>query len=411
MVNGPLLISTGKLKNDCLKDKVAIVTGGGNGIGFEAARALVWLGSNVVIAEIDKIGGRSAALKINEEAGSEKAIFFHTDIGDEGGIEHLKFETQRRLGKVDIVLNNATVAPLGAIKDKLVRDWDRSYRVNLRGPAMLARAFLPEMLERNSGVFVGVSSFGGAYMGAYESLKRAQVVLVDTLAEELEGTEVIAFTIGPGQARTSTLEESVKEIAPLYGKTPEEFIEMNKEALISVEAAGAGFAASIALAPTFRGLETTSLQALLTAGIKIDHNSPESKRSTLSFEQMDRALKLCREVRKTLAEQSDDWKKRPLFERKWVINDFNRNTGIPVEKWLAQLDKLCQCLESHGPVTADILEIPLEKIASYWKHQADLARGYTKNPDELKKQLEILGEWEKTTEKLAELICRNSKAN
>jgi NAD(P)-dependent dehydrogenase (short-subunit alcohol dehydrogenase family) len=408
MINNPLLISTGNLTNDSLKDKVAIVTGGGNGIGFEAVRALVWLGANVVIAEIDKIAGRAAALKVNEEFGEEKAVFFHTDIGDEGGVEHLKFETQRRFGKADIVLNNATVAPLGAVKDKLVRDWDRSYRVNLRGPAMLARAFIPEMLERNSGIFVCVSSFGGAYMGAYESLKRAQVVLADTLGEELEGTGVIAFTIGPGQARTRTLEESVREIAPLYGKTPEEFIEMNKEALISVEAAGAGFAAAIALAPQFRGTETTSLQALLAAEIRISQDSAEEMSFTLSFEQKKRALNLCQDVRKTLAEQSDGWKKRPIFERKWVINDFNRNTGMPVEKWLEQLDKLRQCLESQGPMTSEIHEIPIEKIADYWKHQADLARGYTKNPDELKKQLEILQNWEKTTEKLAELVCLKS---
>jgi NAD(P)-dependent dehydrogenase (short-subunit alcohol dehydrogenase family) len=235
MTGKGLLISTGNLTRKTLAGQVAIVTGGGKGIGFEAARALAWLGAIVFIAEIDKIAGKAAALSINEELGNENTTFFYEDVGDEGGIEHLKYEVLRRYGRIDIVLNNATIAPLGAVKDKPISDWDRSYRVNLRGPALLAKACLPDMLKRNYGVFVCVSSFGGPYMAAYECFKRAQVVLADILAEELEGTGVIAFTIGPGQAPTATLKESIEVLAPLYGKTPQEFLDMNREASISVE--------------------------------------------------------------------------------------------------------------------------------------------------------------------------------
>jgi NAD(P)-dependent dehydrogenase (short-subunit alcohol dehydrogenase family) len=404
MSSSPVLISTGKLTRDSLAGQVAIVTGAGHGIGIEAARALAWLGAKVVIAEIDKTAGKDAAQKINEEMGSGNALFMHADVGDEGSIEHLKREALHQYGKVDIVLNNATIAVLGAVKDRPIEEWDRSYSVNLRGPVMLARAFLPDMLKRNYGVLVFVSSFGGAYMAAYETFKRAQVTLADTLADELEETGVIAFTIGPGQVLTQTLEDAAKKLAPMYGKTPEEFINMNQGAIIPVEAAGAGFAAAIALAPQFKGLETTSLQALIAAEIKIPEETGKESQIALSEEQMNQALQLCRAVRRTLAEQSEGWKKRNLFERKWVINDFNRNTGLPIDKWLDALSSLEQSLEAHDLTALKAPNIQLGKIANYWKHQTDLAKGYTKNPEQLQEQLKILGQWWETTEKLANLL-------
>jgi hypothetical protein len=79
--------------------------------------------------------------------------------------------------------------------------------------------------------------------------------------------------------------------------------------------------------------------------------------------------------------------------------------GCPRSGWNCWINSTMQ---SHGPVTFEMPEMHIEKIASYWKHQADLARGYTKNPDELKKQLEILQQWEHTTENLVELVCRDS---
>ncbi len=81
----------------------------------------------------------------------------------------------------------------GAVKDLPIGDWDTSYRVNLRRPVLLARAFLPGMLERDSGVIVCVSSVGEAYMGAYKSFKAAQAHLARILDAELEKTVVITF--------------------------------------------------------------------------------------------------------------------------------------------------------------------------------------------------------------------------
>ena len=167
-----MLISKGNFGQDSLKGEVVVVTGAGRGIGFEAARALVWLGANVVIAEIDEKNGKAAEEAINKEFGVGKAVFVKTDIGKPEDIDQLAEVAQKKYGKIDIVLNNATVFPMGAVKDAPVDSWDFSYRVNLRGPVLLAKKFLPAMLERKHGVFVCVSSSGAApFMGAIRSFQ------------------------------------------------------------------------------------------------------------------------------------------------------------------------------------------------------------------------------------------------
>ena len=134
-----MLISKGNFGQDSLKGEVVVVTGAGRGIGFEAARALVWLGAKVVIAEINEKNGKAAQEVINEEFGEGKAVFVKTDIGEPEDIEHLAEMAQKKFGKIDAVLNNATVFPMGAIKDVPIDSWDFSYRVNLRGPVLLGK--------------------------------------------------------------------------------------------------------------------------------------------------------------------------------------------------------------------------------------------------------------------------------
>ena len=253
-----------------MKGQVAVVTGAGRGIGFEAAKALVWLGANVVIAEINEKNGKSAEENINKEFAGGKAFFVKTDIGSEKDIDKLAEAAMKKFGKVDIVLNNATVFPMGAVKDTPVESWDFSYRVNLRGPVVLARKFLPAMIERKHGVFVCVSSSGAApFMGAYEVFKTAQVELSNTISAEVEGTGVYAFTIGPGISKTPGFVEGGGKVALLMGMSLEELFELNKNAQISPEAAGAGFAIAIALAKKYHGQETSSIQVLREAGIPL----------------------------------------------------------------------------------------------------------------------------------------------
>ncbi len=386
--------------------QVAVVTGAGRGIGFEAARALIWLGAHVVVAEIDRRTGQEAAARLRKVFGEETVTYVHTDIGSERSVQRLKRRILSSHGRVDVVLNNATVTPIGPVHDIPIGQWDASYRVNLRGPALLARAFLPGMLKRDQGVLVCVSSVGEAYMGAYETFKAAQVHLAHTLDAELEGTGVSAFAIGPGLVRTRGAEAGIEQLAPLYGKTVEAFYAMSEEHILSAEAAGAGFAAAVALAPRFRGQEIGALQALHAAGIDVDGDEAGAAAIALSDRELEQALELCRRVRTTLAEQAAGWAERPLFERQWMKRDFNRHAGMTVERWLEGLDGLEQALAAHGQEVVRKASVPLERLSGFYEHLQELAAGYVRDPVKLEEQLATIQEWREDVDRLEATLAR-----
>jgi NAD(P)-dependent dehydrogenase (short-subunit alcohol dehydrogenase family) len=396
-----MLIETGTLTRQSLVGQVAIVTGAGGGIGFEAARALVWLGAHVVIAEIDKSTGKDAAARLTEELGEGTVTFIQTDVGNERSVNRL---ARQMHGKVDIVLNNATIGPLGAVQEVPIEDWDASYRVNLRGPVLLAQAFLPGMLERDYGVFVCVSSVGMAYMGAYEIFKTAQVELANTLDAELEGTGVIVFTIGPGVAPTATAQAGIEQIAPLYGKTVAEFYAMVENQIISVEAAGAGFAAAIALADRFRGQEIDSILALRTAGIELPEEGRETTKVSRTSAEFEQILTLCRQVRTTLVEQSEGWKQRSVFERQYMLRAFKKYASMPEERWLEALETLERCAEARDAGALAAVHAPLSALARFYEHLYGLADGYLKDPAQREEQLQIVRGWQEDAERLKMLM-------
>ena len=395
-----MIISQLGLKPDALRGETVLVTGAGGGIGYEAARALLWLGANVVIAEINHQNGRKAECILESEFGKDRVLFVHTDVGDEASVKNLYNLSNLAFGKVDAVINNATIAVLGQVKDLSIEEWDRSYHVNLRGPVLMAKAFLPDMIQRNHGVFACVSSTGTAFLGGYETFKAAQVHLANTLDAELEGTNVIAYTIGPGLVPTETASKAVAQLAPQMGMSVEAFFEMNKGAVLSVEEAGAGFAVSIVFAEKFRGQEISSLQALKAANINFGARETDEQSVPLSADKRKQAQALCEAVYITLKAQSTGWKSRSLFERQWVIRDFKKTAGMPIEEWLSTLEQLENNLHGEGAITPP----PLEKLASYYEHLADLAKGYEKNAIKLEENLRYVYGWRDEVKELKKII-------
>jgi hypothetical protein len=263
----------------------------------------------------------------------------------------------------------------------------------------MAQAFLPGMIERNHGIFACVSSTGTAFLGGYETFKAAQVHLANTLDAELEGTNVIAYTIGPGLVPTETASKAVAQLAPQMGMTVEQFFEMNKNAVLSVEEAGTGFAVSIVFAEKFRGQEISSMQALKAADINFGAAQTETQSVQINANQRSEAQALCEAVRVTLKEQSEDWKRRSLFERQWVIRDFRKTAGMPVEEWLEALRQL-----EEGVKRGAISPLPLEKLAGYYEHLAELAKGYEKDPAKLEENLRHVYRWRDEVNQLAKLL-------
>jgi hypothetical protein len=319
-----------------------------------------------------------------------------------------------QLGPIDVVLNNATVAPVGeSVAGTPIADWDRSYAVNLRGPVLLARACLPAMIARGSGTFVCVSSTGGPFLGAYETLKAAQVALANTLDAELAGTGVTAFTIGPGLVPTETASAAIERLAPRLGMSLDAFWTMNRGAMVSVEAAGAGFAAAIAQAQRYAGQEISSTQALVDAGIAVPDADPPPGVSLaqpsvspaeMAPSPLAEAMERCHAVRVTLEEQASGWRQRSFFERQWMVRDFKQRAGMPAERWIESLERLEERLRSPSRPTPNAELPPLDRLAAYYGHLADLARGYVKDPGERDAQVAVVTGWRTEVDQLRAVL-------
>ncbi len=384
-----LLISHLGLKPDALSGETVIVTGAGGGIGYEAARALLWLGANVIIAEINENSGPKAAETLGNEFGVQRVLFVRIDVGEEASVQELYRQSIQHFGKVDAVINNATIAVLGKVIDVPIEKWDESYRVNLRGPVLMARTFLPDMISRHNGTFACVSSSGTAFLGGYESFKAAQVHLANTLEEELEGTGVIAYTIGPGLIPTQTASNAVEKLAPQMGMSVKEFYELNKSIVLTPEEAGVGFAISILFAERFKGMEISSIQALKAADINYGTGEGKKDGTQVNDDKRVQAANQCEKVRLTLKEQSEGWKHRSIFERQWVIRDFRKTAGMSAEEWLSALEQLGRSLQGEG----DLVVPELARLAEYYNHLAELAKGYEKDAAKLEENLKHVYGW------------------
>ena len=372
------LVLRGRLDPTSLAGQVVIVTGAGGGIGFEAARSVLALGGSAVIADIDRASLSSAERSLE----SDRLLAVTADVSSADDVRRLVNAAIEKFGKVDTVLNNATYAPAGAaVVETQIELWDRSYAVNLRGPALLARECLPGMISRRHGAFVCVSSTGGPYLAPYETLKAAQVALGNSLDAELAGTGVVAFTIGPGLVPTATAVSAVERIAPRLGMSVAEFWQMNKGAVLSVEAAGAGFAAAIAMAERYAGQEISSTQALVDAGIELE--------STATAPAPARVVDAALAVHKTLEEQAAGWKERSFFERQWMQRDFKQRVGMPVERFI-------ELLEHVTPADAPALN----RLAEFYVHMGELARGYLRDPQQREQQMAITGAWKREVDQL-----------
>ncbi len=184
-------------------NRVAIVTGGGRGIGLASALQLARAGRDVVIADVGAYG-REAAEQV--AALGREARFVQTDVADPLAVRALVAETIAAFGRVDILVNCAGV--LGREEPFLDRDdaeWHRVIDINLHGVYHACRAVLPTMLERGWGRIVTISS--GARRGApllapYATSKGAVVSLMRSIANAYAAQGVLANCVEPGRALT-----------------------------------------------------------------------------------------------------------------------------------------------------------------------------------------------------------------
>lgn len=207
-----------------LEDKVAVVTGGGKGIGRAISLAFAKEGADVVIAARTETALKETAEEINKMGGH--ALPFVADISREDQVNELVSSTVRNLGKIDILVNNAGIAgPTVPVVDLRIGDWNGVIAVNLTGAYLCSKAVLKYMIKNKSGNIINIGSMAGTKglwrRSPYVVSKWGILGLTKTLALEAGIYGIRVNAICPGLVEGKRLDDVFSERAKVMGTSPD----------------------------------------------------------------------------------------------------------------------------------------------------------------------------------------------
>ena len=208
-----------------LDDRVAIVTGGGHGIGREIALALAGEGANVVVSGRQRDLLEQTAAEI-EHLG-RRALSMVTDVSDETQVEQMVLGAIETFGMIDILVNNAGIAgPTAAVSNISRNAWDETMAINLTGAFLCSRAVVPHLVKRGSGKIVNISSVAGkmayALRSPYAASKWGMLGLSASLAQELGAYNIQVNAICPGPTAGERMHSVIAGRAKELGRTEDE---------------------------------------------------------------------------------------------------------------------------------------------------------------------------------------------
>jgi NAD(P)-dependent dehydrogenase (short-subunit alcohol dehydrogenase family) len=207
-----------------LDGRIALVTGGGRGIGRAIALALAGTGAAVAVTGRDL--ARLDAVRAEIAAQGGRAIALRCDVTDSAEIEAAFGAARRALGPIDILINNAGITASVKFAEMDDATWERIMLVNATGPFRCCRAVVPAMIERRWGRIINVASYaalsGIPYSSAYSASKHALLGLTRALALELGRYGITANALCPGWVDTDMVRDAVDNIVAKTGRTPSE---------------------------------------------------------------------------------------------------------------------------------------------------------------------------------------------
>ena len=210
-----------------LTDRVAIVTGAGNGIGRATALALAQAGAHVVAVDVDAGAAKGAADAV--AALGRRSLALDADVGDLASIDQMVQHVMATFGHIDVLVNNAGVTRRAYIMDLTEADWDRIMRVNAKGVFFCLQRVAREMIPRRSGVIVNIASiagkgFAGTSNAIYAASKGSVISLTRTAAQQLARHNINVNAVCPGTTVTALSEANVATRAREEGISVEDMV-------------------------------------------------------------------------------------------------------------------------------------------------------------------------------------------
>jgi 3-oxoacyl-[acyl-carrier protein] reductase len=204
-----------------LSGRVAVVTGGAQGIGRAIAARFLDSGASVAIWDRDRKAGEQAAAELGA-----RAKCFEVDVTELAAVERARDETLAAFAHIDILVNNAGIAgPNVPTWEYPPEAWNEVLRINLTGPFNCCRAVAPHMMARNYGRIVNIASIAGKEGNpnapAYSASKAGVIALTKSLGKELAGHDIAVNCVTPAAARTAIFDQmSQQHIDYMLSKIP-----------------------------------------------------------------------------------------------------------------------------------------------------------------------------------------------
>ena len=197
-----------------LKNKVALVTGGGSGIGEATALRFSEEGAKVVINDVNLDNVNSVAEKIKAKGG--EVLVCIADVCKKSDVENMIKQTLKKFSRLDILVNNAGINRDSFAKKMSEEQWDKVIDINLKGTFLCAQAALGPMIEQNSGRIINTASIGALGnigQANYSASKAGVIGLTKTLALEGARYNITVNCVSPGATNTAMTAKIVPEIA------------------------------------------------------------------------------------------------------------------------------------------------------------------------------------------------------